>query len=537
MAKIKRALFSVSNKSGVAELAKVLEGFDCECLSTGGTLALLEKEGVHAKDISTLTQHGAAFDGRIKTLSFEVESAILFDREKHAQEARLLGVQPIDMVVCNFYPFDQERLASQELSSVIENIDVGGPTMVRAAAKNFRHVAVITDPADYPAIIEELSTNDGELSTATHERLMRRAFNCTADYDAAIAMSMDERVGERSLRLAFFDGKALRYGENAHQRAWFFRDKAARSSLHDLRLLHGKELSYNNLLDIDNAMDCVRDSKRPSVAVVKHNVPCGLAEAETLSEALAFAWAGDPMSAFGSVVACNRPVDKATAEFFCLADSDRARRKFVEVIVAPSFEDDARALLDYSKNLRIVEVDISHEMLSGYDLRYSKGALLLQESDQQLFEDLQCVTCREVKEFDEAFFAFGLRAVRQVRSNAVVIVRKHADGSYQLLGMGAGQPNRLTSVALAVERSRETLAAECEGTDGDKEHYIAKELSKALMVSEAFFPFADSVDVAAAAGIQTILQPGGSIRDQEVISKCNEHDVAMVLTGRRHFKH
>jgi phosphoribosylaminoimidazolecarboxamide formyltransferase/IMP cyclohydrolase len=353
--KIKRALISVSDKRGIETLAQTLLSFGCEIISTGGTKKILEEAGVNVTDISQVTGNPEAFGGRMKTISFQIESALLFDREKDKREAEKLGIKPIDMVVCNLYPFEKVKNEGAGREVLIENIDIGGPTMIRAAAKNYKYAAVITNPSDYETIIKELKENNGALSNETRFSLMRAAFNSTADYDDMIASTMDELAGERSIRLSFGKAKELRYGENSHQEALFFRGSGAKDSLYDMNVLHGKELSYNNIVDIYGALDAVRDIKRNGCAIIKHTNPCGLCEGEDQRQVFESAWAGDPISAFGSVIAFNQKADKNTVEFLQLNHEDKMQRKFVEVICAPGFTSDAFEYLSFHKSLRVVE--------------------------------------------------------------------------------------------------------------------------------------------------------------------------------------
>ncbi|SCA63139.1 Bifunctional purine biosynthesis protein PurH [Chlamydiales bacterium SCGC AG-110-M15] len=536
MPKIKRALLSVADKTNLIPLAESLRKTGCELVSTGGTFKALSQAGIPVREISEVTKNPEAFGGRVKTLSFQTSSGILFDREKDREEADSLGVEQIDMVICNFYPFEKAQKDHADLPTLIENIDIGGPTMVRSAAKNYKHVAVVTDPADYSALIVELNQEEGALSEETRRRLMCKAFNYTADYDAMISMAMDSENGTQSLRLAFTEGKSLRYGENSHQKALFYKERGAEGALYDMRVLNGKELSFNNLTDMNSAIDAVKDLKQQACAVIKHSTPCGLAEGANQLESLSLAWQGDPVSAFGSVIAFNTCLEEETVKFFHLDDPDRSKRKFVEVIIAPQVTVKALRILQKHKNLRVVECALPTMDLS-YDLRYFKGSLLRQEQDAQLLNEAQCVTEKGDKHLDCTLMTFGLKAVCHVKSNAIVIVRKRENGTHQLLGMGAGQPNRLTSVALAVEKCRLNLEEEYSGTSAGLELYIHEQLSQSILVSEAFFPFSDSIDVCAKHGIKNVLQPGGSIRDQDVIDAANKHEMVMVFTGLRHFKH
>lgn len=539
--KVRRALLSVTDKTGLVSLARALHARGCELISTGGTRKVLEEAGLPVTEIGKVTGNPEAFGGRMKTLSFTVESALLFDRERDAEEAKRLGIEPIDLVVCNLYPFAKHRDAGSDLPTLVENIDIGGPTMIRAAAKNYRWVAVATDPAQYPELERELAEKGGALSEETRSKLMRAAFTLTADYDAMVAVALGERFGERSIRLAYDRGVTLRYGENPHQQAAFYRERGAALSLHDLKAHGGKELSYNNLVDAWAAIEVAASlaSDRFGCAVIKHSNPCGLAEARTQREALERAWAGDPVSSYGSVIAFNKPLGRDAVEFFELDHADKGRRKFVEVIVAPAFDAAALELLRQSKNLRAVEVDArllgpSQRM----DYRFLPGALLAQtaDGDADLLENIQGVTQR-APEVNKELLDFGLKAVRQVKSNAIAIVREAPSGAHQLLGMGAGQPNRVNSTRLAIERARANLALEYEGSEAGREAWVTEQMGKAILVSDAFFPFADNVEILAAAGIRTVFQPGGSMRDASVIAQCDALGVAMAMTGRRHFKH
>ena len=539
--KIKRALISVSIKTGIVELAKILQGFNCEIISTGGTKKVLEETGIEVTEISKVTGNPESFGGRMKTISFNIESALLFDREKDKQEAKKLNIKPIDMVICNLYPFERVKESGADFSALIENIDIGGPTMVRASAKNFKYVATITDASDYDVIIKELQENDGSLSFETRFRLMRKAFNYTADYDALISTTMDEQAGGRSLRLAFTDGKKLRYGENSHQDGFFFKEVGADYSLFDMKVLHGKELSYNNIGDIQSAVDSVKNLKRFGCAVIKHNNPCGLAEGDNQRKVFEDAWAGDPISAFGSIIAFNKPVDLKTVEFLNLNNENKMLRKFVEVVIAPKYSDKALEYLQFHKNLRVIEFDPQNSKQK-FEVKYLSGSLLLQDCDNKLYEKMENVTEKKIDiDLKKDLIEFGIKAMRQVKSNSIIIVRELSDKTYQLLGMGAGQPNRLVSTKLAIDKARENLTNEYEASNsaghGKLENYFKEELGKAVLVSDAFFPFADNVELAAEAGIKTIIQPGGSIRDKKVINKCNELGIAMVFTGIRHFKH
>lgn len=533
---IKRALLSVSDKTGIVELATALQNIGCEIISTGGTRKKLEDAGIPTTEISTVTGNPEAFGGRMKTISFNIESALLFDREKDAKEAAALNIQPIDLVVCNLYPFQKVLEKGADFDTLIENIDIGGPTMIRAAAKNFKYVATVTQPEDYTALIEMLNENDGALSIDFRQQLMCKAFNHTADYDALIATTMDKEIGVHSFRMGFGQGSELRYGENSHQSAKFYRQKGADNTLYDLNVLHGKALSFNNILDINGALEAIKEALRPACSVIKHSNPCGLCEGDQQEDLLRLAWAGDPISAFGSIIAFNRTVHLSTVQFFDLDHQDRSKRKFVEVVIAPSFTPEALAYLQQHKNLRIIEFDVA-QLQSMQDVRYLNGGLLVQDADNQLHNKMEAVTAKAVDlTVEQPLIEFGLRAIKTIKSNSIAVVR-FKDGYAQLLGMGAGQPNRLIATKLSIEKSRENLRNEFEGNADAFEAYVAEQLANAWLISDAFFPFADNVEIAAAAGIRKIVQPGGSIRDKSVIAACDELGVSMVFTGIRHFKH
>lgn len=538
--KIRRALLSLSDRTGIEPLVRTLHDLGCEMITTGGTGRDIAALGLPVTDISTVTGNPAAFGGRMKTISFQFESALLFDRDRDAQEAAMLGIEPIDLVVCNLYPFAKHRASGADMATLIENIDIGGPTMLRAAAKNYRYVAVICDPADYDLVVDELQQHDGSLSIETRERLMRKTFNHTADYDAMIAQTMDERAGEPSLRLSFPVGRQLKAGENDQQCGWVFGD-GTNPSLATVKQLGGKPLSYNNYVDVLGALEAVRDLPRHACAVIKHTNPCGLCHADNQRQAANLAWAGDPVSAFGSVVAFNTTVTLETAQFLHLDHEDVSQRKFTVAVVAPDFEPTAVEYLRQKASLRILCFDPAW-VAPSREYRVLPHACLVQEPDTTLYETLSVVTASQPNGNLSLgtplhdLVVFGQIAARQVKSNAVVIVASTDNGSLRLLGMGAGQPNRVVSTKLAIDRARATLAAEV-ANGNDVESYVRHGLSQALMVSEAFFPFPDSVDAAAEAGIRTIVQPGGSIRDEQVFARCDELGIVMITTGTRHFKH
>ena len=533
---IRRALLSVSDKTNIQTLAEALIAIGCEIISTGGTRKQLEAAGIPTTEISTVTGNPEAFGGRMKTISFNIESALLFDRERDAEEAKALNIEPIDLVVCNLYPFKKVLEQGADFETLIENIDIGGPTMLRAGAKNFKSVAVVVDPADYTELIKELNANKGALSYNFRQRLMTKTFNHTADYDAMIAMAMDKESGVDSIRLNFSKGSSLRYGENSHQTAKYYRENTEKPSLADMKVLHGKELSFNNILDINGALEAIKGSTKVACSVIKHSNPCGLAEGNDQRQALELAWAGDPVSAFGSIIAFNTPLTLETACFFELDNGDKSLRKFVEVVVAPKIEPAALEYLRMHKNLRVIEFDVN-ELNYKTDYRFLNGSLLAQDTDEVLLDKMDSVTAISFDVVGEkALVEFGLRAIRSIKSNSIVIVRKHG-GSLQLLGMGAGQPNRLIATKLAIEKAKENVHKELGAQTVSAEAYIERELAGAILISDAFFPFEDNVELAAAEGIRKIVQPGGSIRDKHVFATCDTLGVSMLLTGIRHFKH
>ncbi|MFH1728110.1 MAG: bifunctional phosphoribosylaminoimidazolecarboxamide formyltransferase/IMP cyclohydrolase [Pseudomonadota bacterium] len=537
MLKIKKALLSVSNKDGIVALAKALVANGCELISTGGTGKVLKENGIGFTEISKVTGNPEAFSGRMKTISFEIESAILFHRDNDAKEASDLGIEAIDMVICNLYPFKNYRDENADLDTLVENIDIGGPTMIRAAAKNYKFVACLTDPAQYENIIFELNKNAGSLSLETKEKLARLAFNHTADYDSMIAETLDQRFGVYSKRLSFSKGMKLRYGENPHQEAMFYKQNDFENSLFDMEILGGKELSYNNIVDIDGAIYACKDLDRFGCAIIKHTNPCGLCEGDDQLEVFEKAWASDPVSAFGSIIAFNKPLKLETAKFLELDHEDKFKRKFVEVIIAPSYADETLEYLKLHKGLRIIKLDpLSSNMKADY--KFLNGTLLLQDSDNELLKDLTLVTKRECDILTKEFIEFGLKACRSVKSNAIVVIRKFKNNNYfQLLGIGAGQPNRVNSVRLSLDRMLENLKNEFTGPETEFEAYKKEELERIVLISDAFFPFPDNIEIMNEYGIKTVVQPGGSIKDRAVIKKCDELGISMFMTGMRHFRH
>ncbi len=524
LVKIRRALFSVSDKEGAIGFARFLADKGVEILSTGGTGKALEKSGIPFTPMEKITGNPEAFGGRMKTISFPFASALLYRRDnpEDVATAKKMGVEPVDLVVCNLYPFHEARARKAPDDELVEEIDVGGPTMIRAAAKNHKHVAVATDPSQYAKLMEEIDAQGGALSLATRKNLAVHAFRLLATYDSAVAEELSSRfLGEETHYLALDHGKKLRYGENPHQHAIFYRDPrfGKQTSIASADILQGKALSYNNILDADAALRSASDalvaveSSKPVVAIIKHLNPCGLASGRSSLEALELAWEGDPVSAFGGILAFTHPFTAECAEW--LGD------KFVELVVAPSVEPDALALLAKKKNLRVLLCPPRKAGTKEILLRSVFGGVLAQDEDEGLDQDFKSVTKVGFPKEKLPLARFGVMACKHLRSNAIALVRSLPNGNFQLVGAGMGQPNRLDSIrALAGPRAKE------KGPMGDL-----------VMVSDAFFPFADGIEAAYGEGVRFVVQPGGSIKDNEVIEAADCLGMAMVFTGRRHFRH
>lgn len=516
---IRRALISVTDKKGIIEFAGELRNSGVEILSTGGTAALLKTAGIEVTDVSAYTGFPEMMDGRLKTLHPRVHGGILAlrDNRGHMEAASEQGIQMIDMVVINLYRFE-ETIAKEgcSLQEAIENIDIGGPAMIRAAAKNYRYVSVITDPNDYPEILREMKEAGGKISEITNFILAKKAFQLTTRYDAAISNYLGS-IGPEGARkpfpdtltLQFMKAYELRYGENPHQRAAFYREgDLPVSAITSARQLQGKEMSYNNIMDSDAAWRIVSDFELPAAVIVKHANPCGVATSVSdIATAYKKAMETDPVSAFGGIVAMNRPVDKLTAE--------ELSRTFLEVIIAPGFSEEARTILSAKKNVRLLEIPATGTRFTGYDFRRVAGGLLVQESDVDEFNirKARIVTKRSPTEEEYEALDFAWRVVKHVKSNAIVYATRE-----RLVAVGAGQMSRVDSVKVATMKARLPTRG-------------------CVLASDAFFPFRDSIDMAAEAGITAIIQPGGSMRDEEVIRAADEHNIAMIFTGIRHFKH
>ena len=519
MEKVSRALISVSDKSGVVGLARALAELGVEILSTGGTARLLEKEGVRVTEVSAHTGFPEMLDGRVKTLHPKIHGGLLARRDdpSHLAALKKAGIATIDLLVVNLYPF-QAMVADPacRLEDAVENIDIGGPAMLRAAAKNHAGVAAIVDPADYPEIIRQLRKQGG-ISDAMRFELARKVFAHTAAYDGAIAnylFALDERKKRKeypevlSLQLHKLDD--LRYGENPHQSAAFYREaQPVEGSLARLRQLQGKELSYNNIADADAAWECVKSFQEPACVIVKHANPCGAAIGESLLDAYRKAFNTDPVSAFGGILAFNRALDLATVEAI--------GKQFAEVVIAPRVEPQAQKELAKKANVRVLEVPLSHEQ-QAHDYKRVGGGLLVQTSDSLVFNEnmLKVVTRKQPTDAQRADLLFAWRVAKFVKSNAIVYCR-----GGMTLGVGAGQMSRVDSARIAA------LKAQAAGLS----------LEGSVVASDAFFPFRDGLDVVIEAGASAVIQPGGSMRDNEVIAAADERGVAMVFTGVRHFRH
>ena len=517
---VRRALISVSDKTGIAEFAQALAARGIEILSTGGTYKLLVKEGVAAREVSDYTGFPEMMDGRVKTLHPRIHGGILGRREQDDAVMAEHGIEPIDMVVVNLYPFERTVADPDcDLATAIENIDIGGPTMVRAAAKNHRDVAIVVNSSDYQGILDELAHQDGKLGLQTRFDLAVKAFEHTAGYDGAIANYLGSRLGAqpetfpRTVNLQFQKVQELRYGENPHQRSAFYVEQApAEPSIATARQLQGKELSYNNIADTDAALECVKQFEAPACVIVKHANPCGVAVAANLLEAYNLAYATDPESAFGGIIAFNRELDAATAQAIC-------DRQFVEVIIAPSVSAEAVAAVAAKKNVRLLECgQWSAQPNDFFDFKRVNGGLLLQDRDNGMvgLNDLKVVTKVAPTEAQLQDLFFTWKVAKFVKSNAIVYGKNQ-----QTVGVGAGQMSRVNSARIA----------------GIKAEHAGLAVGGAVMASDAFFPFRDGIDNAAAAGIAAVIQPGGSMRDEEVIAAADEHGIAMVFTGMRHFRH
>ena len=516
--KITRALVSVSDKSGIVEFCRALNQLGIALLSTGGTARILADHHIPVTEVSDYTGFPEMMDGRVKTLHPKVHGGILGRRGIDDSVMTENGIAAIDLVVVNLYPFEQ-TIANPDcdLETAIENIDIGGPTMIRAAAKNHADVAVIVDPADYALTLDELKANQNCLSPSTRFNLALKSFEHTARYDTAISVylgAINKSKFPQTLNLQFYLGQTMRYGENPHQQAAFYlENKPASGTIAASRQLQGKELSYNNIVDADAALECVKSFvEKPACVIVKHANPCGVAVADDLLTAYDKAYATDPTSAFGGIIAFNRELDEPTAAAII-------KRQFVEVIIAPAITVAARAVLNSKQNIRVLECGYWQDACNeAFDFKRVAGGLLVQDRDTGKIgsDDIKVVTQRKPTEQELADLLFAWKVAKFVKSNAIVYCKNN-----QTIGVGAGQMSRVYSARVAA------IKAADEGLT----------VQGSVMASDAFFPFRDGIDSAAEAGITAVIQPGGSVRDDEVIAAADEHNIAMVFTGMRHFRH
>ncbi|MDR1541557.1 MAG: bifunctional phosphoribosylaminoimidazolecarboxamide formyltransferase/IMP cyclohydrolase [Clostridiales bacterium] len=518
---MKRALLSVYDKTGIAEFARELVALGHEIISTGGTFKLLAESGIDAVEIRDVTGFPECLDGRLKTLHPSIHGGILAKRDDAAHMAQIeaLGIKPIDIVAVNLYPFKRTILKDgASLEEAIENIDIGGPAMIRAAAKNWQDVAVLVDPQDYGAVISELKDN-GNVSKDLKFKLAAKVFMHTADYDALIAEYLKKKAGigmlSPVLTLTYEKAMPLRYGENPHQKAALYKRAASgRGSLTGFSQLHGKELSFNNINDAHGALELLREYSEPTVVACKHSNPCGVGSADSVYEAYLKAYNSDPVSVFGGILCANREIDENTA--------DEISKIFIEIVLAPGYTDKALDILTKKKSIRILQLDgiLRSAPEDEMDIKAVSGGVLIQESDRWLLReaDLKIATKRAPAEGEMEDLLFAWKMVKHVKSNGIAIAK-----GKQSVGIGPGQVNRIWPTKQAVEHGREQLGDEA--------------LKGAVLASDAFFPFPDCVDAANEAGITAIIQPGGSVNDQASIDACDKYGIAMIFTGMRHFRH
>ncbi len=514
---IRRALISVSNKSGIVEFARALEARGIALLSTGGTARLLADSGVEVTEISDYTGFPEMMAGRVKTLHPKVHGGILGRRGEDDAVMREHGIEPIDLVVINLYPFEQ-TVADPDcsLEDAIENIDIGGPAMVRAAAKNHAAVTVVVDPADYPKLLDELETASG-VGDALRFSLAIKAYEHTAHYDGAIAnyfgrlvQPKSEQSFPRTLNLQFRHAQAMRYGENPHQAAAFYVEREpAEASVATAGQLQGKALSFNNIADTDAALECVKQFDAPACVIVKHANPCGVALGDGLLDAYRRAYSTDPESAFGGIIAFNRPLDGDTARAI-------VEQQFVEVIIAPEVDAAAREAVAAKENVRLLDCGQWESAPARFDFKHVNGGVLVQDADQALYERLEIVSKTQPDDAQMTDLLFAWQVAKFVKSNAIVYAHER-----MTIGVGAGQMSRINSARIAAIKAEHAGLA----------------VAGSVMASDAFFPFRDGIDAAAEVGIRAVIQPGGSMRDDEVVAAADEHGMAMVFTRMRHFRH
>ena len=519
--KVSRALISVSDKNGVVDFARALNALGVELLSTGGTFRLLQENNIAVTEVSDYTGFPEMMDGRVKTLHPKVHGGILGRRGTDDAVMAEHAIKPIDMVIVNLYPF-AATVADPNctLPNAIENIDIGGPTMVRSAAKNHKDVAIVVNSSDYATVVEEMQANEGQLDYSTRYALMVKAFEHTAGYDGMIANHFgardtdnNERDFSDTFNVQYFKTQEMRYGENPHQKAAFYTEaNPTEASVATAKQLQGKELSFNNIADTDAALECVKQFDKPACVIVKHANPCGVSVAVDIGTAYDLAFATDPESAFGGIIAFNRELDAKTAEAIC-------EKQFVEVIIAPAVSADALAVVATKKNVRLLECGTwGNQRPQDFDYKRVNGGLLIQDRDNGMIieQDLKVVSKRVPTDTEMTDMLFAWKVAKMVKSNAIIYAKNN-----QTIGVGAGQMSRINSARIA----------------GIKAEHAGLEVVGAVMASDAFFPFRDGIDNAGKAGISCIIQPGGSMRDDEVIAAANEHGMAMVFTGMRHFRH
>lgn len=514
MIKVKRALISVADKQGLFNLANYLDQMNVEIISTGGTATVLKEAGITVIPVSDITNFPEMLDGRVKTLHPKIHAGILAQRTpEHLKQLEEHEIKPIDLVIVNLYPF-AKTIAKPDvpMEEVIENIDIGGPTMIRAAAKNYNYVGVITSPERYEEVLMELKENDGCLSSELSYKLACEAFAHTAQYDSIIHQYLEKDLFPTTLNLSYQKIQSLRYGENPHQRASFYKNpQITIPGISNAKQLHGKELSYNNILDLDSALELVKEFEEDfACVIIKHNTPCGVAVTNNQLMAYKFAYETDPTSAFGGIISFNQKVEKDTAEEIV--------KTFIEAIIAPGFTKEALEILKTKKDLRLLEVAPWQKSLSSHTplaLRSIGGGLLIQDSDVKMLtpEDLKVVTKRQPTEQEIKAMLFGWKVVKHIKSNAIVLAKED-----RTVGIGAGQMSRVDSVKIAIDKA------------------LTKTFGT-IMASDAFFPFRDGIDLVSKVGVKAVIQPGGSIQDEEVIKAADEYDMAMIFTGIRHFRH
>ena len=519
--KVSRALISVSDKNGIVDFARALNALGVELLSTGGTFRLLQENNIAVTEVSDYTGFPEMMDGRVKTLHPKVHGGILGRRGTDDAVMAEHAIKPIDMVIVNLYPF-AATVADPNctLPNAIENIDIGGPTMVRSAAKNHKDVTIVVNSSDYATVLEEMQANEGQLDYSTRYALMVKAFEHTAGYDGMIANHFgardtdnNERDFSDTFNVQYFKTQEMRYGENPHQKAAFYTEaNPTEASVATAKQLQGKELSFNNIADTDAALECVKQFDQPACVIVKHANPCGVSVAVDIGTAYDLAFATDPESAFGGIIAFNRELDAKTAEAIC-------EKQFVEVIIAPAVSADALAVVASKKNVRLLECGTwGNQRPQDFDYKRVNGGLLIQDRDNGMIieQDLKVVSKRVPTDTEMTDMLFAWKVAKMVKSNAIIYAKNN-----QTIGVGAGQMSRINSARIA----------------GIKAEHAGLEVVGAVMASDAFFPFRDGIDNAGKAGISCIIQPGGSMRDDEVIAAANEHGMAMVFTGMRHFRH